>query len=69
MYAMMSVFLSLTVPGNMTVSDAVLFGDQASCERQLVLTQAYLQGRYADSKEWKYANTWCTEARASKRAD
>ena len=59
MFAMFSIFMSLTTQGNVNVSNAMLFPSKEACEEQLPQTQAYLQGRYSKDTEWKYFNTWC----------
>lgn len=62
MFAMMSIFISLTSPGSMNIGSVGVYPSQAACEQAMPQISAFLQGKYDDNKEWKYFNTFCRPA-------
>ena len=59
MYVLINVFMMLNAAGSMNISGGSVYPDQQTCEAAEVRVNAYLQGKYEDSKEVKYFNSWC----------
>jgi hypothetical protein len=61
MYAMITIYLSLITPGNMTLSNGHVYPDQASCEQRRAVALAYIQGMYVGHKDWEVFNNMCVK--------